>query len=193
MTIRVDQNRVIFTGENPFIRLGQEEVGELTTRTSLWRCVYSPAGPGHTLFMVSELTDGKARIYSDNMALARWLQENLQGYMYAPFGDRYIPLIEAVFGRSGDVRSFWTESVRSETDDVMLTWYDFLAPFLINTVPGSRSPNPNGLYTLLFPATAERLVLNGEQAAGRPLAESRDGKSMSTSCLAFAETWLAKP
>ena len=41
-----DPNRVILTGENPFIRLSDTDGGPHTTNASFWRIIFSPAGPG---------------------------------------------------------------------------------------------------------------------------------------------------
>ena len=41
-----DPNRVILTGENPFIRLSQTDGGPNTTNASFWRIITCPAGPG---------------------------------------------------------------------------------------------------------------------------------------------------
>ena len=57
---------------------------------------------GHVLLLQSELTDGQIRIYSDNIALARWLQEELESQINPPNADPNIPVIEATFSRSGD-------------------------------------------------------------------------------------------
>ena len=43
------------------------------TNASFWRIIFSPAGPGHVLYLKSELTENKWRIYADNIAMARWL------------------------------------------------------------------------------------------------------------------------
>src|SRR5579875_3240003 len=104
-----DPNHVILTGENPFIRLSERDDGELTTNASFWRIVLCPAGPGHVLYLKSELTDGAWRIYSDNIAMARWLQSTVQGMLNPELADTSIPVQEAAFSRSGDPRSFWTE------------------------------------------------------------------------------------
>ena len=69
-----DPNRVILTGENPFIRLSANDGGANTTNASFWRIIICPAGPGHVLYLNSELTGSRWRVYSDNMAMARWLQ-----------------------------------------------------------------------------------------------------------------------
>ena len=72
-----DANRVILTGENPFIRLSETDGGANTTDASFWRILFSPGGPGHVLYLKSELTSNQWRIYADNIAMARWLQDHL--------------------------------------------------------------------------------------------------------------------
>ena len=67
----VDPNAVILTGENPFIRLSATDGGPNTTEASFWRITFSPGGPGHVLYLKSELTEGQLRIYSDNIAMTR--------------------------------------------------------------------------------------------------------------------------
>src|SRR6185295_3388242 len=50
-----DPNVVIVTGENPFIRLSVTDSDDYTTNASFWRIIFSPAGPGHVLYLKSEL------------------------------------------------------------------------------------------------------------------------------------------
>ncbi len=106
-----DPNRLILTGENPFIRLSVEDGGANTTNASFWRIITCPAGPGHVLYLTSELTDHRWRIYSDNIAMARWLQSTVQGMLNGETADRAIPVTEAQFSKSGDQRHFWNEYV----------------------------------------------------------------------------------
>jgi hypothetical protein len=51
-----DPNRLILTGENPFIRLSDKDGAANTTNASFWRIITCPAGPGHVLYLQSELT-----------------------------------------------------------------------------------------------------------------------------------------
>ena len=46
-----DPNRVILTGENPFIRLSQTDGGPNTTNASFWRIITSR--PGRDTFSIS--------------------------------------------------------------------------------------------------------------------------------------------
>src|SRR6201997_2260163 len=104
-----DPNQLILTGENPFIRLSETDGAPVTTNASFWRIIFCPAGPGHVLYLKSELTEDRWRIYSDNIAMARWLQSTVQGMLNAETADQTIPITDAEFSRSGDIRSFWTE------------------------------------------------------------------------------------
>ena len=104
-----DQNRLILTGENPFVRLSATDGAAFSTNASFWRIIHCPAGPGHVLYLKSELTDDRWRIYSDNIAMARWLQSTVQGMLNPETADTAIPVIDAAFSKEGDPRYFWTE------------------------------------------------------------------------------------
>src|SRR5581483_11882758 len=164
-----DPNRIILTGENPFIRLGQTEGGPQTTNASFWRIVTCPKGPGHVLYLKSELTENRWRIYSDNIAMARWLQQTVQGMLNPETADTTIPVTDAEFSKTGDPRYFWTERVSTLDEEISLTWYDIGDPLLIHTSPGEGG-RKYGVCTLLIPALGARLSRNGTDAAGTPFA-----------------------
>ena len=183
-----DPNHVILTGENPFIRLSGTDGGPITTNASFWRIITCPAGPGHVLYLKSELTNGQWSIYSDNIAMARWLQNTVQGMLNAETADTSIPVIEAEFGKSGDPRYFWTEHVVARDMELALTWYDIGDPLLIHTNPGEGG-RKYGVCTLLIPALGARLTANGQEAAGKAWPLQREGRPFSTCALAFSESW----
>ena len=108
-----DPNKIILTGENPFIRLSTTGGEPFTTNASFWRIITCPAGPGHVLYLKSELTEDRWRIYSDNIAMARWLQATVQGMLNPETADTAIPVQDAEFAKSGDPRYFWTETALS--------------------------------------------------------------------------------
>ena len=184
-----DPNRVILTGENPFIRLSGSDGGANTTNASFWRIITCPAGPGHVLYLQSELTENRWRIYADNIAMARWLQSTVQGMLSAETADLAIPVTEAQFRKSGDPRYFWTEHVTVRDEDISLTWYDIGDPLLIHTQPHADPGRPYGVCTVLIPAMGARLVRNGVEAGGRAWSREREGRPFSTCALAFSESW----
>jgi hypothetical protein len=188
-TSPIDPNRLLLTGENPYIRLSETDGGPTTTDASFWRILFSPGGPGHVLFIQSELTGDEPRIYTDNVQMTRWLQEEIQGKINAAFGDLDTPAAEATFESSGDLRSFWTESVSTPDGDISLTWYDLGQPFLSHSFPGNNPERPHGVSTVLIPANGARLTVDGEFARGRPFPRMRDAATHSTCALAFSESW----
>ncbi len=188
-TSPIDPNRLLLTGENPYIRLSATDDGPVTSDASFWRILFSPGGPGHVLFLQSELANNEPRIYTDNIQMTRWLQGEIQGRINATFGNLEIPATEASFRSSGDLRSFWTEWVTAAGEDIALTWYDLGEPFMSHSFPGGNPERPHGVSTVLVPANGARLTLNGQQASGRPWPRQRDARAHSTSALAFSETW----
>jgi len=184
-----DPNRLILTGENPFIRLSSDDGGANTTNASFWRIITCPAGPGHVLYLYSELTENRWRIYSDNIAMARWLQTTVQGMLTAETADLAISVTEAQFSKSGDPRYFWTESLAARYEEISLTWYDIGEPLLIHTQPFSDPNRRYGVCTVLIPALGARLSRNGVQATGQAWPREREGQPFSTCALAFSESW----
>jgi len=184
-----DPNRVILTGENPFVRLSVNDGEPFTTNASFWRIITCPAGPGHVLYLSSELTGSRWRIYSDNIAMARWLQTTVQGMLNPETADTTIPVVDAEFSKSGDPRDFWTESLFAHDEEIALTWYQISEPLLIHTEPNAEPGRPYGVCTLLIPALGARLTRNGVEAKGRPWPRDREGRPFSTCALAFSESW----
>jgi len=184
-----DANHIVLTGENPFIRLSERDGDPNKTDASFWRIIFCPAGPGHVLYLKSELTDNRWRVYSDNIAMARWLQSTVQGMLNAELADTSIPMVDASFTKSGDVRDSWTERVAARNEEIVLTWYRIGEPLLIHTQPNATPDRPYGVCTVLIPALGARLARNGVEAAGRPWPRQREGRPFSTCALAFSESW----
>ena len=185
----IKPTQVQLTGENSFIRLAQEEGEPHTTRVSHWRVLYSPSGAGHVLFIKSDLIDDEIRVYSDNIALARWLQAEIETMLFPEFADENLPVIEAEFSKSGDARSFWTESVENDDDVISLTWYDFIDPFMLVNPPGAGG-RPLGVYSCFIPALRAQVTINGDVVDGNVYREMRGDNPTSTACLAWSETWV---
>ena len=184
-----DPGEVRLTGENSFIRLVQEDGGAQTTRVSHWRVLYSPSGSGHVLFIKSDLIDDEVRIYSDNIALARWLQEEIETMLFPEFADQSVPVVEAEFTKTGDPRSFWTERIESDDDAISLSWYDFIEPFMLVN-PARSGGRTHSVYCCFVPALNAQITINGDVVEGNVAEEMRGDKPTSTACLAWSESWV---
>jgi len=189
MTSPVDPNSVLMTGENSFIRLSHDGGKTLSDRFSHWRVLWCPSGSGHVLFAQSELTSGQVRIFSDNAAVARWLQHTIETLLFPAFADNSVPVITAEFGRSGDPRSAVVEIVTTAADRICLTWYDCIEPFVLNAPPGFNN-RPIGVFSTFFPARSAQVEWNGRFATAQPWAEARGDRQASSACLAWSETWV---
>ena len=186
----VDRNKVRLTGENSFLRLSKSPDTDPSAQASHWRIHVSPKGPGHVLFINGDLTSNETQIYADNFALARWLQEGIQGSMGKQYSGTDMPIIEAEFGKTGDTFSCWSEYVESLDSRIVLSWFDFSEPVVIANSPGEKPSQPHGVYSVLVPAARAQMTLDGVAARGsaqpRPL---DDATNISTCCLALSETW----
>ena len=185
----VDPNDVLMTGENSFIRFSPDGGKTQTDRVSHWRVLWCPAGAGHALFMQSKLTDGAVKIWSDNAPVARWLQKEIESLLYPAFADAATPVMPAVFRRSGGIDTRAAELVTAKDAEVLLSWEDFIAPFVLTMPPGSAN-RPIGVFSTFFPARSARIALNGKVAAGTPWNEKRGERDSTSACLAWSETWV---
>jgi hypothetical protein len=185
-----DPNQVRVTGENSFIRLSQEDGGPQTTRASHWRVLLSPGGPGHVLFVKSEAIDDEVRVYSDNIAMARWLQEEIESMLFPEFADQSLPVIDALFEKRGDGISFWTEIVESEEDSIILTWHDFVEPFMVAATVGIIPGRTHGVFSCFLPARRAQITINGLVPGGSVFPSMRGDRVSSTACVAWSETWV---
>jgi len=185
----VDPNEVLMTGENSFIRLSADGGKTHTTRVSHWRVLWCPAGAGHAMFMETPLTDNHVQIYSDNIAVARWLQRTIETLLYPAFSNVSLPVLDAQFERAGDPRSTTVETVTSATEHVVLSWYDCMEPFVLTMAPGMGN-RPIGVFSTFFPAKSAQLELNGEFAPDSVWLEMRGDRQSSSACLAWSESWV---
>jgi hypothetical protein len=188
MDLEVNPHELILIGENSFIRLSQDGGKTASTRCSHWRVLWSPAGAGHALFVDSSLVGG-VRLYADSVPLARFLQQEIEYLLHKPFGDASLPVHAAAFTREGTPPGVSGEVLRSDTDEVRLTWSDFLTPFNFAAPPGFDN-RPIGCQTTFFPARTASLTLNGRKAGGDPWGLDRGGRPSTTACLAWCETWF---
>ena len=177
MASPVDPNDVLMTGENSFVRFSPDGGRTQTDRASHWRVLWCPAGAGHALFMRGTLTGGAVRIWSDCAPVARWLQKEIESLLYP------------AFARSGGIDTRAAELVTAKDAEVLLSWEDFLAPFVLTMPPGSAN-RPIGVFSTFFPARAARIALNGRVAAGTPWLEKRGERDSTSACLAWSETWV---
>ena len=191
MTSPVDPGDIRVTGENSFIRLSPQEGGEQTSRTSHWRILWSPAGAGHVLFLKStDLDRDPVRVYSDNIAMTRYMQDEIESMLFPEFADTSLPVIPAEFSRSGAIATAYNEIVTASTHSVVLSWHDFLTPYMLNNPAGAASGRSHGVYSCFFPARQAQITVGDQALPGVVTMEMRGPAQSSTACIAWSETWI---
>jgi hypothetical protein len=183
----VDPHDPVMTGENSFIRLSNDGGNTIAERVSHWRVLWSPAGQGHALFIESSLLN-KIHVYSDNAGVARYLQRMIEVLLHKPFADEALPVIDAEFDRSGNSLSTVEERIVSRKDEIILSWWDLMPPFILTMPPGAMN-RPLGVYSTFLPARNAQLSVNGAAATAKVFPQERFGKPSSSCCLAWSETW----
>lgn len=184
----VDPHNVVMTGENSFIRLSEDGGKTLVDRLSHWRVLWSPAGQGHALFIESALTGQGPRVYSDNIGMTRFLQRTIETLLHKPFADETLPVVDAEFERGGDCLSTVEERIVSDDGEIIMSWWDLMAPFVLTVPPGAMD-RPIGVYSTFVPARGAQLTVNGEASSARVFMQDRFGKPASSCVLAWSETW----
>jgi hypothetical protein len=184
----VDPHDPVMTGENSFIRLSDDGGNTINDRCSHWRVLWSPAGQGHALFIQSSLLS-KTLVYADNAAVARYLQRTIEVLLHKPFADETLPIIDAAFTRTGNSLSAVEERIVSRRDEIVMTWWDFMAPFVLTMGPGVMN-RPLGVYSTFIPARSAQLSVNGQSANASVFAQERGGRPSSSAVLAWSETWV---
>jgi len=81
------------------------------------------------------------------------------------------------------------ESVISATDQIVLTWYDCMDPFVLTMAPGMAN-RPLGVFSTFFPAKSAQIEMNGLFAPDLPWLEMRGDRQSSSACLAWSESWV---
>ena len=184
----VDPHDVVMTGENSFVRLSTDGGKTIIDRVSHWRVLWSPAGQGHALFIESPLLGKGPRIYADNAGVARYLQRMIEVLLYKEFADESLPVVDAEFRRTGNSLSTVEERVVSRDGEIILSWWDLMAPFILTMPPGAMN-RPLGVYSTFIPARSAQLSVNGVAAAAKVFPQERFGKASSSCCLAWSESW----
>jgi hypothetical protein len=80
------------------------------------------------------------------------------------------------------------ERIVSSRETIVLSWWDFMAPFVLTMAPGMMN-RPLGVYSTFIPARSAQLSVNGQAAPGKVFAQERGGRPSSSCVLAWSETW----
>ncbi|MBI3173910.1 MAG: hypothetical protein HYZ25_09335 [Chloroflexi bacterium] len=185
---------VFFCGENPGMTLYTPGTEQVTAIVSYWLCTDSLHGIGHALVLwlseSAELQHGG--IFTDNRALAEVLIQRLTRYFPEFQGVLIDELayIEAECGHTYDGERYLATCQSSETR-VEAEWRNVLDRKQIVWPHFPAGEVAYDLTTVICPCGVGRIRLNGKEIEGEiQVAQSAEGRSLSSAFLAFAETWI---
>ncbi|KIC07641.1 hypothetical protein RA19_22860 [Leisingera sp. ANG-M1] len=194
---------VDWTGENPGILL-KDENGDFSAMALFFRVAWSPAGQGQVLLLYGtpSAIEGPAEapnvILSDNPALTAFLKENFIGklaaFANAPAFATLPELGAQAVRSSGDPMGHrYTETIAGEGLTVELVWEQLEAPRALELTPDQVGTGEHTMFTLLVPAHAAQIIVNGRSLPGQLGTRVQAGYETTTAFLYFSETWVIPP
>lgn len=186
----------LWAGDNPYIRLfDPERPGRLLGVGSFFRVQYSPVGSGHVALLSTGLDGERPRV--------RCLADNpeLGNFLFSSIAHRFTGFDGVLSPGELEVESAEFETISSPGDqDVVeqatsarhqleLRWSGLGEPFYVEFVHGKL---PYRLFSLFVPASTGAITLDGDVLPGEPGSDVVEGRTITTACLALAETWLSE-
>ena len=194
---------VDWTGENPGILL-KDYNGEFSAMALFFRVAWSPVGQGQVILLygtpgaVEGSRDAPNVMLSDNPALTAFLKQNfiskLGAFANAPAFASLPELNAQAVRSSGDPMSHrYTETVAGEGLTVELVWEQLETPRALELMPDQVGTQEHTMFTLLVPAHAAQILVNGKALPGKLGTRVQAGYETTTAFLYFSETWVIPP
>ena len=166
--------------------------GPVTAQVHIWHVLESGAGSGETLLWHSDLTNDEPRIYSNNISLTRWIQDEVIRPVLS-YKNPELPVIPATFTRTATLPWYMTEHVTDGRDEMTFSWFDFAPPFFAEMgadQKGTSGQTKHDHRGALFPARSVRITMNGKEAKGISVPQERDGSEDASCRIAMNESWV---
>ncbi len=194
---------VDWTGENPGILLKNDD-GSFSAMALFFRVAWSPAGQGQVLLLygtpdqVQGADAAPNVILSDNPDLTAYLKENFIGklaaFANAPAFDTLPELQAQVVRTSGDAMSDrYSETIVGPGLAIELVWGQLEQPRALELTPDQVGTGEHNMFTLLVPAHAAQIIVNGRRLPGQLGTRVQAGYETTTAFLYFSETWVIPP
>jgi hypothetical protein len=194
---------VDWSGENPGILL-KDAAGNFSAMALFFRVAWSPVGQGNVLLLygtpaaATGTADAPNVMLADNMALADFLKRNfigkLSAFRTAPaFEELPVKLAQAVRSSGDPMGHRYTETVSGNGLTVELVWEGLEPPRALELTPDQVGTGAHTMFTLLVPARAAQIIVNGHSLPGQIGIRVQAGVETTTAFLYFSETWVIPP
>ena len=202
-TVPITPGKVDWTGENPGIILKNDD-DSFAAMSLFFRVSWSPVGPGQLLLLYASPDDANGTpdapnvMIGDNPELAEFLHRNFIGKLAAfreaaPYDSLKFMNATSV-EQSGDPMGHrYTELIASREHMIALVWEDLQKPVALELTPELTGTGEHVMYTVLVPAHAASIHVNGRKLEGRLGTRVQAGIETTTAFLYFSETWIIPP
>ena len=195
----VNPGSVVWSGDNPGIYLKDAQY-QWQTLAVYFRVVTSPYGAGQGMLVLGDPFNAQgwpqARnvFVSNHPTLMQWLVKEFVS-RFASF--RAASGLQAVthitadrLETTGDGVSFHQEKLSGSGVEVCMRWEDLATPFAVDVPPAQSATGQHQMYSVFVEAKKGSVMLNGQSLGGQVIIRDFLGRRMSTSFLAFSETWV---
>jgi len=196
----VNAGTVEWSGENPGIYLKESTDGAWTALAVFFKVVTSPLGRGSGAILLAAPSSAATSAQlpnvcvSDNEPLMRWLVDKFVS-RFATF--RNAPGLAAMAyhastgsGTAGDGVTFHEEWIQSKDLRLNLRWEQLSHPFAVDVPPAMSATGQHQMYSVFVEAQRGVISVNDRRLGGMSIQRDFLGRRMSTSFLAFSETWI---
>lgn len=195
----VNPGTVVWSGDNPGIYL-KDENDQWQSLSVYFRVVTSPHGAGQGMlvlgdpFVAQGWPTARNVFLSNNLPLMKWLVTDFVA-KFASFrtavGLQAVTHVQADRCETrGDGRTFHEELLSSPGVETVMRWEDLAPPFAVDVPPTQSATGQHQMYSVFVEAQRGQILLNGQPLGGRVIIRDFLGRRMSTSFLAFSETWV---
>ena len=195
----VNPGMVVWSGDNPGIYL-KDKNDQWQTLSVYFRVVTSPHGAGQGMLVLGDPSVGQGWpttrnvFISNNQTLMKWLVEDFVS-KFASFraavGLQAVSYVQADrCETTGDGRTFHQELLSGSGVEAVMRWEDLAAPFAVDVPPHQSATGQHQMYSVFVEAKQGKILLNGLPLGGAVIIRDFLGRRMSTSFLAFSETWV---
>lgn len=199
MTSPVNPGQVVWSGDNPGIYL-KDAQDRWQALAVYFRVVVSPHGAGRGMLVLGEPFSDRGwplapnLFMSDNEPLMRWLVADFVS-RFASFrgaaGLQAMRYVQAeAMQTTGDGKTFHQERMKAGDVSLTMRWEDLAKPFAVDVPPAISATGQHQMYSVFVEAKRGVIMVNDQPLPGQVIIRDFLGGRMSTSFLAFSETWV---
>lgn len=193
--------KVDWTGDNPFIYLKTDPLGDWTSLSLYFRIAASDYGRGQAILVLEnpyQLDDDSAvrLCLTDNLELAKYLIQHFVrrfGLFRAAIAlDKLEYVADAKFNTEADYPRHVTETAYSPGRETTLrmVWKNLQDTFAVALPPKETQTGEHDMFCVFQPASSAVVEVNGQRIAGNTVERDFFDRRAQSASMANSESWV---